>query len=312
MDIVEKLRRESSSGHVAYTEFILKLKRRKDCLFCFFEGKDDNKYYGIRIDGIYQGQFLDISCDGKESVIAVKDLIETHEEYKNIQIAYFLDRDFDEPVQIKHVYCIPSYSIENQYSTINALARILKNEFSLNEEENDFSRVLLSFEALKGRFHEEVIMINAWLACQSDKRKALGIKTRLKIDSTIGKYFKSIVNSDLTGIRDFRDLNSLEVIHSIFPDAPKIEVKELTLKITSLRGKNPDACYRGKFELLFFIDFLDKLKSEICRKAPAIFDKKRKCSLRFEQPSALTILSIYAETPRCLVKYLSLKRQNAA
>jgi hypothetical protein len=312
MDIVEKLRLESSSGHVAYTEFILKLKRKQDCLFCFFEGKDDNKYYGIRIDNICQREFLPIECGGKENVITLKKLIDAQEEYKKISVAYFVDSDFDKKIEIENVYCLPSYSIENQYSTIDTLARILKNEFSLEEDDNDFSRILIIFKVLQDEFHKETTLINAWLACQSDNRKNLGIKTYLKIESTIGHYFTSIINSDLLTIRNFEDLNNLSTIQSLFSDAPQISQDELNLKIDYLKTQDPEINYRGKFELIFFINFLDKLKSEICKKRSPLFERKTKCSLRFEHPTALTSLSIYAGTPKCLIKYLNQKKMTAA
>ena len=70
MSLVEKLREESSSGHVAYTEFILK-SGRDNSLVCFFEGKDDYKYYGIRIENIAQRTFSPITCGGKESLFEV-------------------------------------------------------------------------------------------------------------------------------------------------------------------------------------------------------------------------------------------------
>jgi hypothetical protein len=127
MDLVEKLREESSSEHVAYTEFILKLKRKTDGLFCFFEGKDDNKYYGIRIKNITLQDFEYINCEGKENVIKVCELIAKKPEYENIKTSYFIDSDYQDSAEISNIYCLPSYSIENQYVKKSVLENILKS-----------------------------------------------------------------------------------------------------------------------------------------------------------------------------------------
>lgn len=312
MDLVDKLRQESSSEHVAYTEFILKLNKRKEYLFCFFEGKDDYKYYGIRVSNICQREFEAIDCGGKENVRGVKKLIEQKVEYSAVATSYFIDQDYENHSSIPNLYCLPSYSIENQYVTKSVLDKILKNEFSLDQEDKDYQRVIDLFENLQTKFHSKVRLINAWLACQSDKRKELKIKTYLKIDNAIGSYFSSIVNPDVRSLKDLNDLNNLDTINHLFPDAPEISEEELNIKINHFKHSKEQYTYRGKFELRFFISFLDRLKTEICKKNSLLFESKHKCNQRFEYSTSLTNLSIYAETPSCLIKYLDSKKINAA
>lgn len=305
MDLADKLRLESNSEHVAYTEFILRLKKKKDCIYCFYEGKDDNKYYGIRVQSSTKKQPEPINCGGKENVLEVRRLISQKKEYKTIDIFYFIDLDYEQSsYNIPDIYVLPSYSIENQYANKESLTKILKNEFSLNEEEDDFKIAVSSFEQLQQKFHENILLINAWLACQSDKRKELSIKTYLKIDNSIGSYFSSLVSTDLQSIKSLSDLNNTSKIEALFPDAPKITEEELNSKIEKLQTQSAEESFRGKFQLRFFISFLERLKSEICKKRSTIFNEKHKCSLRFEYATALTNLSIYANTPPCLHQYL--------
>lgn len=312
MDLVDKLRQEASSGHVAYTEFILKLKKRSDCLFCFFEGKDDYKYYGIRIESTTKRDFEVIDCGGKEHVIAVKDLLSSKKEYRNILKGFFIDQDYDEYKSFKNIYCLPSYSIENQYSQLHVLQKILKNEFSLQEDDEDFQKVCNLFGNLQEEFHNKTKLINAWLACQNDKRNLSKTKTYLRIDTTIGHFFNSIVNENLELEFDFSGLDSLDKIQAFFPLAPIITQQEIDDKLNYFSSKNLNQVFRGKFELKFLINFLDKLKSEICKKKPHLFNKKHKCNLRFEYSNGLTNLSIYANTPGCLYIYLENLTKKAA
>ena len=310
MDIVAKLREEAFSEHAAYTEFILKLKKDREILFCFFEGKNDYKYYGIRIQNIGQREFKYVDCHGKDNVISVKRLIDQQHEYQSLSIAYFVDRDFNDKIAVEGIYCLPSYSIENQYANKETLLKILESEFSISEENIDFKAVESLFEQLQREFHNKVRLLNIWLACQSDKRSQ-SKSTHLKIDDSIGHYFNNIVKEKLT-LRDLSDLNDLAIIESIFFEAQKITPEEIDEKSVLLQASDAEYTFRGKFELAFFISFLDRLKSEICKKKSSIFEKRHKCNLRFEFVTALTTLSIYARTPSCLVEYINSKRKDVA
>ncbi|CAH0998012.1 hypothetical protein EMA8858_04147 [Emticicia aquatica] len=304
MELVDKLRLEASSGHVAYTEFILKLKRRTDSLFCFFEGKDDFKYYGVRIQSATKKDFESIVCEGKENVISVKRLIDSKKEYKKVLTSYFIDQDYESAIKIKKVYCLPSYSIENQYCNKYVLQKILKHEFSIEDDDKDYETVQNLFVELQTKFHRETLFLNSWLACQSDKRKDNGIQNYLHIDSTVGSLFTNIINQNLEFVLDLECINSIEKLKSYFPHSTSISEEELNNKIIFFEKRNKEIEFRGKFELRLFISFLDRLKSEICKKQSTVFEKKHKCSLRFEYATFLTNLSIYANTPKCLLEYL--------
>jgi hypothetical protein len=312
MALIDKLREESFSGHAAYTEFVLKLKKRRDCIFCFFEGIDDHKYYGIRIGSITKIDYDSIACGGKDNLLELKSLISTKKEYEDIARCFFIDKDYGEIIDDDDIYCLPAYSIENQYAKRKVLHRILENEFQIDKSESDFKRIDDLFLALQSEFHKKTLYINSWLACQSDYRKESGNKTYLKIDSTIGNFFHSIIDQNFRLRFNETPLNSLESIQNLFPTAPKISEIKIKRKILYFKKRNPEVNFRGKFQLEFFISFLERLKSELGQKCPNYFDKKHKCSLRFEFATSLTTLSIYAETPSCLFDYLKKVKTNAA
>ena len=305
MTLVDILREEASSEHVAYTEFALKLRGNETNLFCFFEGKDDHKYYGIRIANVCQREYQHIDCGGKGKVLALKKLIDQRSEYETIDTAYFVDSDYDHKETTLGVYCLPTYSIENQYCTKESISKILGNEFSLKETEEDHKLAIVIFEKLQAKFHDDTLLLNSWLACQNDNKKQSGVETFLYIDSTIGGYFDNIVLINLEGIRDFADLNHIATIESMFPNASDVSTQQLNEKIELFKTLTKVKVFRGKFELKFFTSCLDRLQKELGKRASTIFSKKHKCSIRFENASALTSLSIYATTPSCLLKYLN-------
>jgi len=303
--LIDILREESESEHVAFTEFALLYKKDEDILYCFFEGNECKKYYALRIKYITEKLFYDFSCGGKESVLKAYNLITAKKEYEINRILFFIDRDFDQTHISKDIYMTPYYSIENFYTSVEALIEILKNEFNLKEENPDFMTAIDLYKKLQSEFHKRTLIINSWLASQHDIRKDKGIKTHLNIDQYLEKYFKRIVNEDLNSLSDFSDLNDVDFIeNNIFINSPKVAKQSLNRKIGIFKKSVTQKAFRGKFELRFLVSFLNRLKDEICKKKPNLFTKKYKCNLRFEYINALSVLTQYAETTTCLTKYL--------
>ncbi len=311
-DLLDMMREESESEHVAYTEFILSYKKGEDKLYCFYEGLEDKRYYGVRIQHVVKKEFKNFTCGGKEKVYKVYTLIKAKDEYKNANSIFFIDKDYSDQVINDDIYCLPCYSVENLYSNIEVVKSILQNEFELQDSHPDFNTAITLFENLQNQFHSDTLFFNAWLACQHDKRLELGIKTHLKIDKTVKSYFDSIVNQDLITISDFSDLNDLPKLEELFPDAPKIEQDILNKKIQQFTDVDKWQNFRGKFELKLIVSFLSRLQDEIGKRNSQVFTERHKCNLRFEVATAISALTQYALEPDCLINFLERISNNAA
>lgn len=310
-DLIDILREEADSEHVAFTNFTLKYKNECDKLYCFFEGEDDKKYYSFRIKHITERDFFEFPCGGKEQVIKAYNLINSKKEYKISKILFFIDKDFDgEKVYSNpQIYTTPCYSIENFYTSKKAMCNILKDEFSLQEDDSDFSLVIDIYENLQSKFHSETLILNSWLACQSDKRTNSKLQSRLKIDNCTNDMFKKIVKSDLKSIYEFPQISSHKKIEeNVFVKASKVSSDDLSNKIIFFDTKNKQQLFRGKFEIKFLASFLNKLQTEIGNNSSQLFSNVHNCNLRFEVDNILSVLTQYADTPECLMKYL--KRYN--
>ena len=305
--LIDKLRDESSSEHVAYTEFITSYKKKSEILYCFFEGKEDKRYYNFRIEHITLKKHQSFTCNGKDRVIAVYNLIRQKREYSDAKILYFIDKDFDfKKLQINDIYRTPYYSIENFYCGQRAIEKIIQSEFELVKNDEDYNKILYIFKKLQSKFHKEILFFNSWLSCQHDIRNRSKTKTYLLIDDSVDKYFRKIVKDNLNEITDFTDINNQDLIENIlFPKAPKISKKILIKKIKRFRKINAYKYFRGKFEIKFIISFLFALQSEIGKKNSKIFSKRYSCNLRFENSTSISLLTQYSETPKNLVTYLS-------
>jgi len=299
-DLITEMRSNRRTAHVAYIEFTIAYSKDTNTAYCFFEGGEDKRYYGTRIKIKYNVDYEDFDCGGKDNVKKVIDLIELH--YKDANILFFMDKDFSNDITNDNIYITPCYSIENFYTNQQVLEEILADEFNMKKTENDFNLSIQLFNNLQNKFHDQLLILNAWLACQYDVKVAQGIKTFLSIDDNVKKYFTDIVKSDLQEISNYDDLNDIDTIQNIlFPEAPKIDTEVLENKIKEFQESNNFTCiYRGKFELKFFVEFLRKLTEELNKKNSEIFEKKRKCKLQFQLENIISVITQHANTSECL------------
>ena len=157
---VQALRESRKGATVIYTKFTRLRSKYNTSLFCCFEG-DDSKYYGWRIQtrlnlDIDNLQFF--NCGGKSEVLRFYNMINKNNDYMHVNLAYFVDRDFDESIIDKYsneIYETPCYAIENFYTTISAIKRILKCEFNFDESEKDYYICLNLFIERQKEFHEK-------------------------------------------------------------------------------------------------------------------------------------------------------------
>lgn len=307
--LLEKLKNAVNTEHVAYTKFVNTYsKKDKDILYCFFEGYEDKRYYGIRIKFTAQKEFKDFTCIGKSNVIKIQKLIKDKIEYNDAKTLYFIDKDYSDDKIEENIYVTPCYSIENLYSSEYTLKEVLKSEFNISEGDEDFSNVLKLYRNLQNEYHEQLLFFNAWLSCQYDIKKLHNISTYLKIDDIVKKYFESILNNDISlRAHIFDDLNNIVKLEELFKNSPKITDIKLSKKIELFRSVSYDkGCgFRGKFELKLLVAFLQKIKEEAGKKSSAIFKNKYKCTLVFNFESIISTLAKDSYTPKCLNAFLN-------
>lgn len=300
---------EFESGHVAYTNFVTTYSNDKpELVYCFFEGDEDKKYYGTRINIAYKKEYNDFTCGGRDLVLKAKELIKNRPEYNNAKALFFIDKDYTDDKVKDEMYVTPCYSIENFYSTKNTLKKILQSEFNMKERDEDFIKILDLYTTSLTSYHDKLLFLNAWLSCQHDIRIITKLSTRLNINEVLKTYFNShdnMFDTDLNlKLNTFDKLENQEILENIlFTDAVKVNEKMLSSKITYLNTINKSHMFRGKFELKFFIDFLKRLKEEAISKHPKILTKKYKCALSFKLEDSISVLSQYSDTPTCLIKF---------
>ncbi|PGN64603.1 hypothetical protein CN961_03540 [Bacillus thuringiensis] len=275
--------------------FMVKFPKNKDAPFCIVEGEDE-KYYELRVkmrcDNI---EPICIPCGGKKKVIDTYKWITKKTEYSKGKIMYFIDRDFDELYNDSLIYETPYYSIENFYTTDEAISKIFRNTFKFDEFGDHYRIAMDLFKKRQKEFHDSTKLFNAWIMCQRDISATQG-KSRLNLaDVSIENYVSINLNSVTAKY-------TIETIQDKFPEAHEVSAEELNNKLQELEGCVYQETFRGKFETQFLRKFLELLQTDVCSKEPKHFPSKIKVSLNMYDLVAQ--FSNYATTPNCLIDYI--------
>lgn len=267
-------------------------------IFLFFEGKDDYKYYCIRIEPFLNGKVpKQYVCQKKDNVIELHDMIKRQTKSKPTEkLLFFVDKDFDRNTTINNdIYITPTYSIENFYISDAAIKRILIGEWGLSSEMQDIDKedFEAAFNYLKSKrdvIVDSMIYANAWYSLQKRKTKDGGICPRL---SAIKEY------TSIKGIHKIENLE--ELVDNAIPVSPK----ELTAEINRLK-KIPEKNLRGKyFEQTMPYYFMNVFSDSNKKSNRFLLSKRRKVNICIGKDNMVSILSQYADVPSCLVEYIT-------
>lgn len=293
IDILEEKKTEQVVG---YHRFMLKFPKNKDKPFCIVEGEDE-KYYSIRVKLICDNiEPIFISCNGKQGVLDTFSLIEMKVEYKEGKVFYFVDKDFDSLQLNSKIYVTPCYSVENFYTTPDAVAGIARNIFGFDIDEPDYNSFFSIFFARQSEFHFATRLFNAWIACQSNEIR-IGRNSRLNLNSV---KIREMITITLDQVYQEYDLDRIE---SLFPNASKISQEQIDQRILMFEDINPQQTFRGKYELQFLCKMIELFQEDIGKREPCYFKNRKKVSLLFYD--VLSQFSAFATTPDSLVSYVN-------
>ncbi|SDG73055.1 DUF4435 domain-containing protein [Propionivibrio dicarboxylicus] len=303
MGRVEKMLEATESVSVAFMIFSRVAARDRQAIFCFFEGEDE-KYYSGRINFVFGHRpWHPINCGGKNAVLETQREIRSRTYYDKHTVAFFVDRDFDEPISrtmADEIYETPCYSIENLYCDPQAIKRILSAEFGLADQaglNEQFTQIYDRILECQNAFHELILPLNLFIKAHRLAEKHSGIK-RLNLKNVRLEQVVSICLDKVERLIADEDLNSL------YPESIPIENIDFS-SIPSFHGTN--LCYelRGKYELEFIRIILCRLKEACSCKEHVFCRKGYSVKLNLTKANTISELSQYATTPPCLIKFLT-------
>jgi hypothetical protein len=303
MDRVSNMTKELDAMSVYFMKF---MRYANDIArtVCFFEG-EDQKYFVARLDGSkIKSNWCGIDCGGKKNVLNLYIIIANHDVYKSSRVAFFVDRDFDEPITLEMrdlVYETPSYSIENFYCTDHCLSRVLNIEYKLDKDPNRpelITHALENFQAMRRQFQIAIRPLNVWIKAHQTKEKMEGLKALNLPNVSLEKFIEVRADSIISTY-------TLDDMQSFFPDCYTLSEDELKLAEESLPIEESHLNFRGKYQLEFVRKYLDNLKKACIDKTSHFYNPGNTVKLSISKINIISELSQYASTPDCLSEFLA-------
>ena len=306
MDIQE-IKESRGKGIVAFTKFCQDKKGHEDCLFCFFEG-EDAKYYGARIEQYTEyptEKIINYNCGGRKEVERAYFLISQKHEYDEINKMFFIDSDYISNNDVNpDIYQTPCYSIENFYSSTECFGKIINREFGINCIDEDYKKCVCDYKKRQEEFHLDTEFLNVWLFGQRIEEETQKEKAVILNDFKVARFFSEISISKIEQNETFNET----LLKSIFPKAYNLN-EEVTNRIREKWvSASPQKVYRGKFEMEFLRKILESLISK--NKTHTYFSVIYNCVHLTPGSNMLSNLSVYADTPTCLVTFLQSHKLN--
>lgn len=294
---LQEMKDSADDIEVIFQEYIItKNNQVGPVIYCFFEGKD-YVYYGMRIKMLCEYETIPYDCKGKDNVLQLYSMIMDNTCHDNKSLTmFFIDKDFDrEKFKNDDIYTTPCYAIENFYVTDSAFIEFLKGELKINkndfnEDKEDFEKVLRLFITKRQEFIDKTKMLNTWYSLQKNK----------------SKYEKN--KPDLTRLKKCKKLElpiGIEDLKKLTPNYIDVNEIEIHYELKQLM-ENPVMNFRGKYYAEFLTDIINKIITD-SNKPKYIFSKRRKVNLQIGKENIISILSQYADTPKCLKEYLNRK-----
>lgn len=295
---------ERDTAPVYFMTFMRLKARNPDALICLFEG-EDRKYYGVRLDLLLTNvPWHGIDCGGKKNVIDLYNLIRRNESYSESLIAGFVDRDFDDPIDLalrNYIYETPGYSIENFYCSSNCVERILSIEFKLDscEEKPDLlSSAMADFKRCQHEFHDAVRPFNLWIFAHRRRERQMGNR-KLNLNNVGLSQF---VRTPAEGARQEIDIRNFG---ELFPGSYNLTEADLQECAGLLPALDDGSNYRGKYEIEFVRKYLEKLRAQCANKDSELYAPGVSVKLSLSKGNFISEVSQYADTPEDLKNFVS-------
>lgn len=273
-------------------------KKNDHSLFCFMEGKHDPDYYLGIIRSVCGDDCITIVCGCKNNVIDAFNRVYA-KDHTRYRLAFFVDRDFDETLGNPAIYETECYSIENNYCSESAFKRIMRYGLNISEEEPYWQTVMDFRNDQFEKFHKTVELFNAFYSLLHKYEREKSVIFQLNLEAC---FPNELAETDIQGCNAHYTLADLLSLYGVPSDA--MTQAEVDAEIVRLRGLNPFAVFRGKYELNFLYKLLTFLITEANTKHQTRIIQK-KVSMSLNGKSFMADLSQWADIPDSLRVYLN-------
>lgn len=302
MNFADCLRKARDTAASAFHLFLLDYSKCQGQVYAFFEGRDDTSFYinflrelsiPSEVPRIYR-------CGSKDGVYETHRKV-TQRARQGIVALFFVDKDLADVLEqdypkADNIYVTDYYSVESYVVTETMLRRVWEDFFYFRDARIDFEVVAQKFREEIDKFYNIMRPIMAWivLVCKN------GLSPNL---ANIDLAKVCFIDEDCTVfmVNDFELAKRLETWCGVTtPEDYEAVLQSVTSQLLELE---PKAYVRGKYELWFFIKFIDKL-ARLLNEDVLGKDERLKTRTSIGRSNAMEILGPRAEIPPSLESFL--------
>lgn len=307
MSLLDDLRQVRKSAAVAFFEFIRDNPKLADSVHAFFEGQSDLSFYRNFLERFVSAPttLRTYECGGKHGVYTTHNKIVQRSDLQAIVVC-FVDRDFADLLGANYpvadnMYVTDHYSIENYLVSADMLGRIWDEMIHVEPEEIDLKPIQVKFETELARFHGFMLPVTAWIIYVQ--------RNGQKIDENhinLAAFFS--LADDLT-LQCSHETDYMGMVGVLDGHCKVVTPAELLPGIDVVKAElsalPPKRYVRGKFELWFFVQFVNKLTS-LLRQTLSGAGQPLSVNVRlqFGQANALIVLGPRLPIPPSLETFL--------
>jgi hypothetical protein len=251
---VNKLRAARNRPAVLKVKLAAVRSSNPGCLVFAFEGDLDKGAYYQWVKRLRpQLTYEPFPCGGKRLVLEFREMLKRDRGGLAARVYFFIDRDFDEfrgfDPDPATAFATDQYSVENYLVTREVLEELLKDEYHCHAEPSVRNACLDEFDERLGEFlaATEAINFRLFIARQNGFELKKHLPGRINAIAVVSLEGVSQVTTGPEQIIVFDEQVRLE------------DFEALKEQFSSL---NPQKRYRGKFNLLFFMKWLELLAAD--------------------------------------------------
>ncbi len=274
---------------------------KEKSIYCFFEGDDDPKYYNFRIENIVKKEIQYFICNGKKGVLDTLKDFELKKDIVNNTI-FFIDKDYDDFLNISYnysnLYITSCYSIENYFTDIEVFKKILKIEFKINEDYEEYIQYINLYKEFQEEFHEYLLEINSFILLYQYLKKENNYKDNINYQNI---NINRLLKIDFTN-KQINFNNDIERFNLLTQKRENNEINTLFNKLKDELKENPQCNFRGKFEIIFLYKFITLLQENLNKDKT---NKINNISFNLNEKNIISNLSQYSLTDDNLKFFLN-------
>ncbi|MBX2923545.1 MAG: DUF4435 domain-containing protein [Chitinophagaceae bacterium] len=293
MNLLEYLRRAAKSDTSVYTTFLQQYNKQDNSIHIFHEGKDDPSFYGnfIHNRGRNKRRIFYYQAKNKEKVYENYSKI-NWTAYSKKRVIFFVDKDFSDILRITYpidinIFVTTHYSIENYLVSKSLFSRSIREIIGLDNDKIN-NAISKQFQLGLNSFYQASLLLSAYFLYHRKMKKPLNLNNITIADMfTIDETFHVRRKSNILQVLDRKTgVTSVTIIR---------EIRKIINELK--RINNPKSYTRGKFELAYMINCINK-SPDIINRGKQKGEKKYKCCVLLSPSNSIPILAPRLKQPK--------------